>query len=110
VARGLGDVLHHFDPALASGTGAPRRRPAPRDDEPRAFPDPERDEEPRVLTRPERDEEPRVPAEERPQVVGVPLERSDLLRAASLWNLAVEVARLGGNVRHQHHAVVSDLG
>lgn len=67
MARTLGDVLHHFAPEL----GAASLRPIP---SPKATP----------------------PAEAKPpRVVAVALERGDLLRAAVLWNLAVETARAG---------------
>ena len=69
MARGLGDVLHHFDPALG-----PASEPLPAlHPEPQTQPGPV-------------------------QVLAVPMEGADLLRGAIVWNLALELGRAGAAV------------
>jgi MinD-like ATPase involved in chromosome partitioning or flagellar assembly len=69
VARGLGDVLHHFDPAL----GPAAEPSSPTQAEPRPEPGPV-------------------------QLLAVPMEAADLLRGAIVWNLALELGRAGATV------------
>jgi len=72
VTRGLGDVLHHFDPALAAGRAGHRTAMAPANPEPRAA---------------------------GLRLLGVPMGPGDLLRAGAVWALAVEVMRRGAPAR-----------
>ena len=69
--RNLADVLHHFGPELAKPDvpegGLAQKKPRP------------------------------SPRPSSPQIVGVPIGDRDVVRAAFTWNLAVEVARLGGD-------------
>lgn len=69
--RQLSDVLHHFGPELARPTGSTSDQQEP--------------------SRPTSSTSPFAP-----QIVGVPIGDRDVVRAAFTWNLAVEIARLGG--------------
>jgi hypothetical protein len=69
--RDLGDVLHYFLEDTNSGGSSTRRRPRP-------------------------DRPPSPGAAEMP-LIAVPLGDQDVVRAALVWNLAVELARGGSN-------------
>jgi hypothetical protein len=84
VPRDLADVLHYFLPELepgAEGEGSPSTADLATH-EPRA----------RTPRPPADTEETRPPL----PILGVPMGPRDVLRAALVWNLAVETARLGG--------------
>jgi len=69
VARGLGDVLHYFDPALGPAAEASSPTQAESRPEPGAL-----------------------------RLLAIPMEPADLLRGAIVWNLALELARAGAAV------------
>ena len=82
--RDLADVLHHLIPEVGPATGGSESRPA--------SSGPTRDGARPEMPRPRPEARPAVA---RRRVLAVPVGERDVVRAAFVWNLAIEMARVG---------------
>lgn len=96
MARNLSEVLHYFIPTDRSGQQAPKPpEPEPVAQTPQGIAT-------NLLVSTEPGEKTFAPESEESgllPIVAVPVGDHDVVRAAFVWNLAVEVARLGGRAR-----------